>query len=285
MASRTDCSDSGCSILPGTLRLLHATDTDGDGLSDGQELVVRAFKTDQRYPMPDGTSSGGGSINMTTLGAPVWSIRSVDLMVGFTHADMAQVAGALYHFSPWQTFPYFTIDRLYGFRTSGSNPGQANNFTSYDLLQKPATPGDSWFVPSDFVILSPSSIGWSVFGGDNAADGKKGQLEYGRLQFAVHTLPNRADTDGDGLNDSEELKLGSDGFATDPWKLDMDGDTLTDNEYATKGTDLGPNASRGVLSPATNSIPGSLRTGPRVHLLVRRGRRRGAPPKVYAAAR
>ncbi len=44
------------------------------------------------------------------------------------------------------------------------------------------------------------------------------------------------ETDIDGLNDSEELNLGSDGFATDPWKADTDGDTLADNEVAVKGT-------------------------------------------------
>ncbi len=53
----------------------------------------------------------------------------------------------------------------------------------------------------------------------------------------MHTLPNRADTDGDGLNDSEEINLGSDGFATDPWKVDTDADGWSDGyETLTKGT-------------------------------------------------
>jgi len=31
-------------------------------------------------------------------------------------------------------------------------------------------------------------------------------------------MPNRADTDGDGLNDMEEINLGADGFPTHPWR-------------------------------------------------------------------
>src|SRR5207249_1386910 len=53
----------------------------------------------------------------------------------------------------------------------------------------------------------------------------------------VPRLRNRADTDGDGLNDSEEINLGSDGFATDPWKVDTDADGWSDGyETLTKGT-------------------------------------------------
>ncbi len=44
-------------------------------------------------------------------------------------------------------------------------------------------------------------------------------------------------SDVDGLNDSEEINLGSDGFATDPWKTDTDGDLWSDGyETLTKGT-------------------------------------------------
>ena len=52
------------------------------------------------------------------------------------------------------------------------------------------------------------------------------QIEYLQLQVAVRTLPNRGDTAADGLNDLEERDLGSDSFATDPWKSDMDGDAI-----------------------------------------------------------
>lgn len=60
------------------------------------------------------------------------------------------------------------------------------------------------------------------------ADAKHGQVEYLQLQLTLHTTPNRADTDGDGLNDTEEVNLGADGYQTDPWSLDTDGDTVGD---------------------------------------------------------
>lgn len=59
--------------------------------------------------------------------------------------------------------------------------------------------------------------------------GITGQIEYVQVQVTVRTLLNRADTDGDGLNDSEELNLGSDGFSRDPWKRDTDRDVVRDD--------------------------------------------------------
>ncbi|NHJ49370.1 MAG: right-handed parallel beta-helix repeat-containing protein [Asgard group archaeon] len=51
------------------------------------------------------------------------------------------------------------------------------------------------------------------------------------------TDPNDPDTDGDGIDDSEELVLGSDGYITDPNDSDTDDDNLTDfEEIDTYGT-------------------------------------------------
>ncbi len=55
---------------------------------------------------------------------------------------------------------------------------------------------------------------WYLQSWDKTSDSKKGQMEDMQLQITAHTLPNRANTDADGLNDSEEMNLGSDGFAT-----------------------------------------------------------------------
>ena len=106
----------------------------------------------------------------------------------------------------------------------GDNLGEANNFTLVDLLQRPPTAGDAWLAPEDLVAPYRQCY---VQAFDNAAS-HWGQIQLLQLQVTVCTLPNRADTDGDGLNDSEELNLGSDGFQTDPWKADTDGDTIPD---------------------------------------------------------
>src|SRR2546427_9917917 len=77
---------------------------------------------------------------------------------------------------------------------------------------------------------------WYLRGLDNGG-ADTGVIEVLQIQLTGHTLPNRADTDGDGLNDSEEINLGSDGFATDPWKVDTDADGWSDGyETLTKGT-------------------------------------------------
>lgn len=177
-------------------------DTDGDGLADGQELFVKSVKTPKRYPTRDQQYVETDRIN-PGLGAAPWAIQSVQAMVGFTHEDMGQISSTLYSSGP---SPNWNV----ALRTYG-NFGEANNFTSYDLLQRI---GAAWLAPEDFVVPGRSSY-LSAY---DKTLGTVGQVEYLQLQVMVRTLPNRADTDADGLNDSKELNLGSDGFATDPWK-------------------------------------------------------------------
>jgi len=76
----------------------------------------------------------------------------------------------------------------------------------------------TWFTREDVTLVGRT---WYLEAYDRVV-GKKGQIEYLHLQVTVHTLPNRADTDRDGLNDREELNLASDGFATDAWMAEMD---------------------------------------------------------------
>jgi hypothetical protein len=180
------------------------TERERDGLADGQELFVKTVKTPKRHPTKDRDTVYTDRLALG-LSAPAWAIARADGMVGFTHEDMGEVTAWLYR------APGAVADRTVTLRTNG-NPGQANNFTSYELLQKPATAGDAWLTPEDFVASGPT---WFV-GAADASFGKKGQVEYLQIQVTVRTLPNRADTDADGLNDSEEMNLGADGFPTTP---------------------------------------------------------------------
>src|SRR6266571_5411237 len=188
----------------------------------GQELFVKSVKTPKRTPTRDQLWASSDKIDLG-LGVPGWAIASVTAMVGFTHEDMGQVAAWLERWTG-SADDLGVLLRQYG------NAGQSNNFTSYDLLQKPSS--GSQLAREDLVLAGRT---WYVKAYDSTIN-KVGAAEYLQIQVTVHTLPNRADTDADGLNDSEEMNLGSDGFRTDPWKADTDGDTLPDTEYTTRGT-------------------------------------------------
>src|SRR3989454_663943 len=198
----------------------NATDTDVDGLADGQELFVKSVKTPKRYPIPDYSGIPGiaSTASMAaSLSAPASFLASATAMVGITHTFMGDLIVELHHVVGASDLNYVLRSRVGG--------SVDNNFT--DMLNGPLN-----FGRQDFVSTDP----WYLRVSDNAG-ADTGVIEYLQIQLTVHTLPNRADTDGDGLNDSEEINLGSDGFATDPWKVDTDADGWSDGyETLTKGT-------------------------------------------------
>ncbi len=63
-----------------------------------------------------------------------------------------------------------------------------------------------------------------------------GILERYSLLFTIRTPPIKMDTDGDGLNDTEETTAGADGWITDPQLADTDGDTWADATEIARGT-------------------------------------------------
>jgi outer membrane protein OmpA-like peptidoglycan-associated protein len=68
-----------------------------------------------------------------------------------------------------------------------------------------------------------ASVSYTVFGGDNDAD-KDGLLKSVEKQLG--TNPNKADTDGDGLSDGDEVNK----YHTNPLKVDSDNDNLPDKD-------------------------------------------------------
>jgi len=157
------------------------------------------MKTPKRYPTKDLMPVYTDKLELS-LTAPTWATKPVDAMVGLTHPDMGQVQVILDHYRNG------IVERQLTLR-SYANAGEANNFTVYDLLNQ-------GLVPSE---LTSGGV-WYLQAWDDMADLKKGQVEYMQLQLTIRTYPNRADTDSDGLNDSEELNLMAAGSATDPWK-------------------------------------------------------------------
>jgi len=70
-------------------------------------------------------------------------------------------------------------------------------------------------------------------------------LDRFEVTGTVGLNPVRADTDGDGINDGEELEPGADGYVTNPASRDTDGDRLTDGYETARG-----------LNPLSNDTDG-----------------------------
>jgi len=192
----------------------NATDTDFDGLADGQELFVKSVKTPKRYPIPDRTAFADGSawtpVLVPGIAAPAAMVSGAIAMVGITHELMGDLQVDLHR-------TYGATNDTFTLRPRTSWDSSSNNFTSYDLLDLTGLSRE------DFTL----GKGWALHVLDKMRY-DTGQIEYLQVQTTVRTYPNRADTDGDGLNDSEELNLGTDGFQTDPWTADTDGDSVPD---------------------------------------------------------
>jgi outer membrane protein OmpA-like peptidoglycan-associated protein len=73
-------------------------------------------------------------------------------------------------------------------------------------------------------------IGLNFYFGSSADDDNDGDGLTNGYEKTVGTDPNKADTDGDGLTDYEEIVK----YHTDPLKPDTDGDGLTDGEEVMK---------------------------------------------------
>jgi len=196
----TSCSVSAA----GLSRHAHASDVaeaNFDGLADGQELIVKTVKTPKRFPIPDRSATVDGSAWTPTLdlglAAPATTLTSAVAMVGLTHPYVGQLEVDLHRVSSGAntTFPLRPPDLL---------NGSDNDFTSVDLLNLAGVTREDFGPGRAWALHAPDTFRFDV-----------GQIEYVPVRVAVRTLPNRADTDGDGLNDSEELNLGSDGFATE----------------------------------------------------------------------
>ena len=96
---RAETGTSRHPTLRGILLNPNATDTDGDGLADGQELFVKSVKTPKRYPTGVFTTVNTDAID-PAVRAPAWAIARVDAMVGFTHPDMGELSATLYSAGP-----------------------------------------------------------------------------------------------------------------------------------------------------------------------------------------
>ncbi|MFQ5986609.1 MAG: hypothetical protein ACE5KQ_04565, partial [Thermoplasmata archaeon] len=173
-------------------------DTDGDGLPDGQERFTAEVSLDEKYTI--------GTYLQRYLAASLsGTLESASIRYSTSGVDASRLKIQLTHAGKTVTLR----DHV------GSGPYLTD---SSDLTGAFSSYSGSYYLKV-----------WSDVNG--------GLLEDATLSFTLLTSPVQEDTDGDGLNDMEEVTHGVDAWITDPNRWDTDGDGWNDGyEVLTKGT-------------------------------------------------
>ena len=177
-------------------------DSDDDGLPDGSELYTQAFKTAQRFAIPEQGSVTVALPGVAT-GAPPFAIETADARLGLVHPRAGDLDVTLNRNGDGRSFP-----------VEVAFPGAPNLFVSVDLLE-------AGFIPAE--LTTPAK--WSL---QITNAGERGTVEYFEIHITARMSPVAASSDGDDLNDTEESNPGDDGWITDPWRTDTDFDGVSD---------------------------------------------------------
>jgi len=221
--TRTDTDQDECSdweeIWPGEDGFTtnpDDADSDNDGLTDCNEVYVQAFKTTERYRIPDyNVFSGVGKAIVPLVDveteAPASAVIRAEARFGITHGRIGDLRLRI-GYDDYETTSVTIRER--------SGGGGDNIFGSVDLLSL-------GFSPSDFTALKT----WDLIVEDHEMGGGC-YVEYFEIHLYTRMDPRDADSDNDGLDDQEEAELGDDGWLTNPWKSDTDGDGVSDSDEA-----------------------------------------------------
>ncbi|HYV08965.1 MAG TPA: hypothetical protein VEL81_05250, partial [Thermoplasmata archaeon] len=172
-------------------------DTDHDGLADGQERYMKEVAMPTR-------KSAGTYVNLPLSVRIAGPVEKATLAYGLSTID---------------------VSNFYVGLSQGSNSVVVRNHQGSGLVNFSS------------VDLPASMQGGGTYTLTVSSWASGGILEKFSILFTIRTSPIRADTDADGLNDSEEMSYGQDGWITDPQLPDTDGDSWNDAyEISTKGT-------------------------------------------------
>src|SRR2546426_216721 len=211
-------------LAPFTTSPINA-DTDGDGLKDNEEWYgtsVFGVKTDPSDPDTDHDNLVDGQERyMKEVAMPSRMSAGTSITVPLA----VRIAGPVEKVTVSYGLSTIDVSNFYLSLSQGANSLVLRNHQGSGLVNFSSTNLPSSMFGGGTYTLSLSS--WA----------SGGILEKYSILFTIRTSPILADTDADGLNDSEETTYGRDGWITDPQLSDTDGDTWGDSfETVTKGT-------------------------------------------------
>src|SRR2546426_903015 len=211
-------------LAPFTTSPINA-DTDGDGLKDNEEWYgtsVFGVKTDPSDPDTDHDNLVDGQERyMKEVAMPSRMSAGTSITVPLA----VRIAGPVEKVTVSYGLSTIDVSNFYLSLSQGANSLVLRNHQGSGLVNFSSTNLPSSMFGGGTYTLSLSS--WA----------SGGILEKYSILFTIRTSPILADTDADGLNDSEGTTYGRDGWITDPQLSDTDGDTWGDSfETVTKGT-------------------------------------------------
>src|SRR2546425_724341 len=216
---------NGASITRTVTTSPSSADTDGDGLKDNEEWYgtsVFGVKTDPSDPDTDHDNLVDGQERyMKEVAMPSRMSAGTSITVPLA----VRIAGPVEKVTVSYGLSTIDVSNFYLSLSQGANSLVLRNHQGSGLVNFSSTNLPSSMFGGGTYTLSLSS--WA----------SGGILEKYSILFTIRTSPILADTDADGLNDSEETTYGRDGWITDPQLSDTDGDTWGDSfETVTKGT-------------------------------------------------
>lgn len=222
------------------LRQLPAPDADSDGLPDAWELLYSAPPSATALNPGDDLEPDG----VTNL---VEFQKGIHPLVSDSDGDLLTDGDELNNSGPFDTDGHITDPADADSDNDGLNDGA--EFTAGTDPNDSDTDNDGVIDGTDTVPLDPNN--------DNDGDGLSNIAEFG-----THlTNPLLADTDGDGLTDSDELNASgtfdTDGYVTNPVVADTDGDSFSDGLEKLYGKNPTDSADKPFL-PATTVAGGLL---------------------------
>jgi len=219
-------------------------DSDDDGLNDSEEEYIEVFNAQGRVPVDSSKTKQAYIDPEETYGAGLDVSRY--LHSATVHVGITGIEGK------YLNITLRTNDTNQSINQSIFNGSEADNDTRNSTIvylttvvrgysyYSPTT-GPLWtFVPRSgypnwsMDVNQGRDHGWVLDVNSSDPDSEnEGQIEYFKVELRSATSPLDSDCDNDSLNDSEEVKFGTYGFISNPWRTFSDADDISDYDEVT----------------------------------------------------